>query len=152
MVQRHLLVPPQELDIPGLQPKRTNAYDVIEHGRLEKELPALSRRGQGAIVDIAGLHDSQREPNVSAPNAHGRTRKAADGSCGTQGTSCSAASAPSSPSATVDPEVDHVSIERLFSDSLAAGIRPFQPRHVDEDEDDDWTGMVVVRRTTTLTP
>ena len=88
MVQRlRLHAPPQERVFPVLQSKRTNTYDCIEHGRLEKELPALPRRRQAAIVDSAGLRDSQREPSVSAPRLQGRGRTAADRSRGTQGAS-----------------------------------------------------------------
>ena len=79
MVQRlRLHAPPQERVFPVLQSKRTNTYDCIENGRLEKELPALPRRRQAAIVDSAGLRDSQREPSVSAPRLQGRARTAAD--------------------------------------------------------------------------
>ena len=76
--------------LPVLQPKRTKSFDIIEHiienGRLQKELPA-PERGQAAIVDSAGLRDSQREPSVSAPRLQGRGRTAADRSRGTQGAS-----------------------------------------------------------------
>jgi len=85
MVQRlRLHAPPQERVFTVLQSKRTNTY---ENGRLEKELPALPRRRQAAIVDSAGLRDSQREPSVSAPRLQGRGRTAADRSRGTQGAS-----------------------------------------------------------------
>ena len=82
MVQRlRLHAAPQERALPVLQPKRTKSFDIIEHiienGRLQKELPA-PERGQAAIVDSAGLRDSQREPNVSAPRLQGRARTTAD--------------------------------------------------------------------------
>ena len=68
--------------LPVLQPKRTKSFDIIEYiienGRLQKELPALPERGQAAIVDSAGLRDSQREPNVSAPRLQDRARTAVD--------------------------------------------------------------------------
>jgi len=82
MVQRlRLHAAPQERALPVLQPKRTKSFDIIEHiienGRLQKELPA-PERGQAAIVDSAGLRDSQREPNVSAPRLQDRARTAVD--------------------------------------------------------------------------